>query len=172
MNDGKGSGELAAIAVDCGLRIHRDLGPGLLESIDETVLAASLSKAGLSVARQMPLSFVFDDMPFSDVCRIDLLVDNRLIIEVKSVETLAKVHGKQLLTYLRLAQQPLGLLMNFGGATFKEGPRCIDNEHSSFASSRLRVHRPAAADWDAFFDQPGIDIAVPEEIGPNLIRQG
>lgn len=157
--------EIAAIAVDCGLRIHRDLGPGLLESVYETVMAASLAKAGLSVTRQMPLSFVFDDMPFTDVCRIDLLVDGRLIIEIKSLEALAKVHGKQLLTYLRLAQQPLGLLMNFGGATFKEGLRRIVNEHTSFASSRLRVHNSAAPDWDAFFDRPpNPDFPTLEEI--------
>lgn len=154
--------ELAAIAIDCGLRIHRDLGPGLLESVYETVLAASLNKAGLSVARQVPPSFVFDEMPFNDVCRIDLLVDRRLIIEIKSVETLAKVHGKQLLTYLRLAQQPLGLLMNFGGATFKEGLRRVVNAHTSFASSRLRVHNPGMdreqSDrfWDEFFSRPGL----------------
>lgn len=132
--------ELAAIAIDCGLRIHRDLGPGLLESVYETVLAASLTKAGLRVARQKPISFVFDEIPFNDVCRIDLLVEDRLIIEVKSIEALAKVHGKQLLTYLRLTQQPLGLLMNFGGATFKDGLTRVVNDHNSFASSRLRVH--------------------------------
>lgn len=164
--------ELAAISVDCGLRIHRDLGPGLLESVYETVLAASLEKAGLSVIRQLPLSFVFDDMLFTNVCRIDLLVDDRLIIEVKSVETLARVHGKQLLTYLRLAQQPLGLLMNFGGATFKEGLRRVVNEHTSFASSRLRVHNPVTPDWDAFFDKPGSpDFPTLEEIRSDIVRR-
>lgn len=132
--------EVAAIAVDCGLAIHRGLGPGLLESVYERVLAASLMRAGLAVERQKPISFTFDEMVFSDAFRADLLVEGRLIIEIKSVETLAKVHGKQLLTYLRLAQQPLGLLMNFGATTFKEGLRRIVNDHTSFASSRLRVH--------------------------------
>jgi GxxExxY protein len=162
--------ELAAIAIDCGLRIHRDLGPGLLESVYETVLAASLTKAGLRVARQKPISFVFDEISFNDVCRIDLLFEDRLIIEVKSTEIMAKVHGKQLLTYLRLTQQPLGLLMNFGGATFKEGLRRIVNEHTSFASSRLRVHNRVSERGnrehilDEFFNRPGVpDFTEPQD---------
>ena len=73
--------------------------------------------------------------------RIDLLVDRSLIIEVKSVEKLAPVHGKQLLTYLRLAEQPVGLLMNFGCGTFREGIKRVVNSHTNFASSRLRVNQ-------------------------------
>ena|SRR5690606_21054677 len=132
---------LAAQAIDCGFRIHRDLGPGLLESVYEQVLAASLVRSGLKVERQKPISFVFEDMQFTDGFRIDLLVEDQLIIEVKSIEILSKMHGKQMLTYLRLMQQPVGLLMNFGGATFKEGIRRIVNNHTSFASSRLRVNQ-------------------------------
>ena len=136
---------VAAQAIDCGLRIHRDLGPGLLESVYEQVLAASLIRSGLKVERQKAVSFVFEDMQFTDGFRIDLLIENQLIIEVKSVEALSKMHGKQMLTYLRLMQQPVGLLMNFGGATFKEGIRRIVNNHTSFASSRLRVNQNCAA---------------------------
>jgi GxxExxY protein len=134
---------VATQAIDCGFRIHRDLGPGLLESVYEQVLAASLTRAGLKVERQKPVSFSFEDIQFPDGFRIDLLVDEQLVIEVKSVETLSKAHGKQLLTYLRLMQQPVGLLMNFGGATFKEGVRRVVNNHS-FASSRLRVNQIGA----------------------------
>mgnify|MGYP001611593962 CR=1 FL=1 len=135
---------VAARTIDCGFHIHRDLGPGLLESVYEQVLAASLARAGLKVERQKPVSFTFDGMQFVDGFRIDLLVEDRLIIEIKSVEALSKAHGKQMLTYLRLMQQPVGLLMNFGGATFKEGIKRIVNNHISFASSRLRVNQIGA----------------------------
>lgn len=136
--------DVAATAIDCGFRIHRDLGPGLLESVYEQLLAASLSRTGLKVERQKPVSFTFDGMEFIDGFRIDLMVDDSLIIEIKSVEALSKMHGKQMLTYLRLMQQPVGLLMNFGGATFKEGVRRIVNNHTTFASSRLRVNQIGA----------------------------
>jgi GxxExxY protein len=136
---------LAAQAIDCGLRIHRDLGPGLLESVYEQVLAASLTRSGFRVERQKPVTFSFEGMQFTDGFRIDLLLEGQLIIEIKSVEALSKAHGKQMLTYLRLMQQPVGLLMNFGGATFKEGIRRIVNNHTSFASSRLRVNQIGAA---------------------------
>lgn len=137
--------DLAAQAIDCGFHIHRDLGPGLLESVYEQILAASLLRSGLKVERQKPVHFAFDGMQFNDGFRIDLLVEDQLIIEIKSVEALSKVHGKQMLTYLRLMQQPVGLLMNFGGATFKEGIRRVVNNHTAFASSRLRVNQIGAA---------------------------
>ena len=151
--------ELAALAVDCGLRLHRELGPGLLESVYEAVLAASLAKAGVIVERQKPISFCFDGMVFSRAFAMDLFLDDLLVIEVKSTEAIAKVHGKQLLTYLRLADRPLGLLMNFGAATFREGVRRVVNRHTNFASSRLRVHNSgeveeARSSWDDFFDGP------------------
>lgn len=133
--------ELAAIAVDCAYHVHRRLGPGLLESVYETVLESSLRKAGLKVARQVPVSFTFDGMSFPDAFRIDLLVDDRLIIEIKSTEMIAKVHGKQLLTYLRLSGQSLGLLLNFGAATFRDGVKRVVNNHKSLASSPLRVNQ-------------------------------
>jgi GxxExxY protein len=136
---------IAAQAIDCGFHIHCDLGPGLLETVYEQVLAASLARAGLKVERQKPVSFTFDGMHFADGFRIDLLVEDQLIVEIKSVEALSKAHGKQMLTYLRLMQQPIGLLMNFGGATFKEGIRRIVNNHTAFASSRLRVNQIGAA---------------------------
>jgi GxxExxY protein len=136
---------IAAQAIDCGFHIHCDLGPGLLETVYEQVLAASLARAGLKVERQKPVSFTFDGMNFADGFRIDLLVEDQLIVEIKSVEALSKAHGKQMLTYLRLMQQPIGLLMNFGGATFKEGIRRIVNNHTAFASSRLRVNQIGAA---------------------------
>ena len=127
--------------IDLAVRLHRDLGPGLLESVYETVLAGKLDKLGYSVARQKPIDIVFEDLLFRAAFRIDLLVENRVQIEIKSVESLNAVHAKQLLTYLRLTKQPVGLLINFGGATLKEGLRRIVNDYTPSASPRLRVNQ-------------------------------
>ena len=124
---------LASIAVDCGFHIHKELGPGLLESVYEAVLAEALATEGLTVARQLPVSITFRGLVLPDAFRADLIVDGTLIIEVKSVERNAPVHAKQLLTYLRLMNQPLGLLMNFGCETFRDGLKRIVNGHNSFA---------------------------------------
>jgi GxxExxY protein len=109
--------------------VHRGLGPGLLESVYEVVLARTLEKRGFRVARQKPISFVFDDIEFEDAFRTDILVEDTLLIEVKSVERSAPVHGKQLLTYLRLMKLPLGFVMNFGAPSFKEGVQRIANNY-------------------------------------------
>lgn len=119
--------ELARIAIDCGLHLHKQLGPGLLESAYEALLAERLRRAGCTVERQKLLPIEFDGITLNDGYRVDLLVGERLIVEVKSLERLAPVHSKQLLTYIRLARQPVGLLMNFGGETFREGLRRIVN---------------------------------------------
>lgn len=129
----------ATIAADCGFKLHERLGPGLLESVYEAILFESLRRRGLSVQRQVPVPIVFDDLIINEGFRADLIVEGRLLLELKSVESLAAVHKKQLLTYLRLMDMPLGLLINFGAATFKEGVRRIANNHTDFASSRLRV---------------------------------
>ena len=122
---------LAQIAVDCGFRVHKGLGPGLLESVYEAVLAEMLRRSGLEVERQKPISIEFEGMNLGEGFRADLMVEGQLLVEVKSVERLAPVHGKQLLTYLRLSGCPLGLLMNFGGATFREGVRRVANNYFS-----------------------------------------
>lgn len=123
--------QLARIAVDCGLRVHRGLGPGLLESVYEVVLAETLRRSGLEIVRQKPIRIEFEGMSLGEGFRADLVVEGHLLIEVKSVERIAPVHGKQLLTYLRLSGCPLGLLMNFGGATFREGLRRVANNYFS-----------------------------------------
>lgn len=120
---------VSADVVDASIRIHRELGPGLLESVYELVLAGSLQRMGYKVDRQKPVDIHFDGMQFAAAFRIDLLVDDRLVVEIKSVEQLGKAHGKQLLTYLRLTGQPVGLLLNFAGATMKEGIRRVVNDH-------------------------------------------
>lgn len=133
--------ELASLAIDKGLRIHKELGPGLLESVYEAVLAASLARGGVAVERQKPIEIEYDGMRLGEGFRADILVEGRLIIEIKSIDRLAPVHAKQLLTYLKLTTQPLGLLMNFGGETFREGLKRVVNNHGPFAPSRLRVNR-------------------------------
>ena len=118
---------LSGAVVDECIRIHRNLGPGLLESVYEIVLAAALERRGLRVDRQVPVDIEYDGMRFPVAFRADLLIDDRLVLEIKSVERLANVHAKQLLTYLRLMNRPLGLLLNFSGETMKEGIRRIAN---------------------------------------------
>lgn len=121
--------------LDVALRLHRDLGPGLLESVYEAVLAARLAQLGYTVARQQPVDIDFEGVRIQGAFKMDLLVDGRLIVEIKSVERLLPVHAKQLLTYLRLTGQPVGLLINFGGETLKEGVRRLVNNHRPSASS-------------------------------------
>jgi iron complex transport system substrate-binding protein len=133
--------DISGDVLDIALRLHRDLGPGLLESVYETILAAKLEQMGYAVLRQQPVDIVFEGTAFLAAFRIDLLIDGRLLVEVKSVEQLHAAHAKQLLTYLRLTGQPVGLLINFGGATLKEGIRRIVNNHTPSASSRLRVNQ-------------------------------
>lgn len=138
--------ELSAIVVNAAFHIHCELGPGLLESVYESVLGRALEKQGLQVERQKNVAFEFDGMYFDDGLRLDLLINGRLVVELKSVETLASVHPKQLLTYLRLLDLPLGLLINFGAATFKEGIKRIVNNHEIFAPSHLRVNQSKPID--------------------------
>jgi GxxExxY protein len=127
--------------VDAALKIHKGLGPGLLESVYESVLAKSLEKRGLKVERQKPMSFVFDEIQFDEGFRVDLLVNDRVVVELKSVEKLAPVHSKQLLTYIRLMKLPVGLLINFGASNLKEGLHRIVNDLPASASPRLRVNQ-------------------------------
>jgi len=125
--------ELAAAAVDSGFHIHKELGPGLLESVYEIVLAEALRQCGFAVEQQRPVPIQFRGMIFADAFRADIIVEHSLIIEVKSVERTAPVHAKQLLTYLRLMEQPLGLLMNFGCETFRDGIKRVVNGHNNLA---------------------------------------
>lgn len=122
---------LARIVVDCGYHIHRDLGPGLLGSAYEALLAEGLRQEGLLVERQVPVGMNYRGVVIDNAFKIDLRIEKRLVVEVKvkSIDRLAPVHGKQVLTYLRLMRLPLGLLANFGQATFKDGLRRIANDY-------------------------------------------
>jgi GxxExxY protein len=119
--------ELAKEIVDAAYRIHTTLGPGLLETVYGLTLAWELEKRGLRVARQPEVPVVYQGTRIEAGFRADLIVEDKVIVEVKSVEALAPVHKKQLLTYLRLADKRLGLLINFNVALIKDGITRIVN---------------------------------------------
>jgi GxxExxY protein len=114
--------------IDLAIRVHKALGPGLMESVYEQIMAAKLIERGYDVNRQQPIDVEFEGLRFEAAFRADIIVNGCLIVEIKSLERLAPVHAKQLLTYLRLTKQPVGLLINFGGATLKESiTRLVNN---------------------------------------------
>ncbi|MCD6198227.1 MAG: GxxExxY protein [Deltaproteobacteria bacterium] len=119
--------EIAKITVDAAYHIHKGLGPGLLESVYEIVLSQKLKKKGLKVERQVPVPIVFDGIKFDEGFRADLIVEGKVIVELKSVEKVIPVHKKQLLTYLKLADKRLGLLINFGSELIRDGISRIVN---------------------------------------------
>ncbi len=120
---------LARIAVDCGYHLHRDIGPGLLESVYEVLLAEYLKDRGLRVARQVRVPIVHKGQELEEAFRADIIVEGKLLLELKSAERISVVHPKQVLTYLRLLNLPLGLLMNFGQGTFKVGLKRVANDY-------------------------------------------
>lgn len=133
--------EITGAIIDEAMKIHIGLGPGLLESVYEIILAKALQKRGFQVERQKPISFEYGGIAFEEGFKVDLLIDGRVVVELKSVEKLAPVHAKQLLTYLRLMKLPVGLLINFGAATLKEGLHRIVNNLPASASGHLHVNQ-------------------------------
>lgn len=121
--------QIAASVVDAGFHLHRTFGPGLLESAYEQLLFADLTERGFRVSRQVSVPLRYKSIVIENAFKIDLLVENQLVVELKSVEKLIPLHGKQVLTYLRVMNLPLGFLMNFGEATFKSGVRRIANDY-------------------------------------------
>jgi len=113
--------DISQIIVESAFKVHTTLGPGLLESIYETVLAFEIEKRGLNVVRQQLVPVVYEHFGFDEGYRADLVVEDKVMVELKSVEVVMPVHKKQLLTYLRLADKKLGLLINFGSALIKDG---------------------------------------------------
>ena len=122
--------DIAKIAVDCGFRLHKELGPGLLESVYEVLLAESLRESGVFVERQVPVPIRYKGVVVDNAFRVDLLIERTLVLELKSTERDSALYPKQLLTYLRLMELPLGLLMNFGQETFKQGVQRVVNNHA------------------------------------------
>lgn len=127
--------------VDAAMKLHRRLGPGLLESVYETLLAKELTRRGFVVERQRALDVQIDEVCYKRGIRVDLLVNGVVVVEVKSIESIARVHTMQVVTYLRLLNLPVGLLINFGGATLREGLRRIVNDYKPTEHSLLRINR-------------------------------
>jgi GxxExxY protein len=119
--------ELTGIIVDEAFQLHVDLGPGLLESVYLKLLELRLKRRGLKVDREKRVVFTYEGVEFDDGLRVDLLVEGVVIVELKSVEELAPVHYKQVLTYLKLMDLRVGLLINFGAPLFKQGVKRIVN---------------------------------------------
>lgn len=119
--------EISRQIVNAAYKVYTTLGPGLLESVYEVVLTYELQQRGLQVARQVALPVVYELLHFDEGFRADLIVEDKVIVELKSVEKIARVHSKQLLTYLRLADKRLGLLINFGENLIKDGITRIVN---------------------------------------------
>ncbi len=120
--------EIAKIIVDAAFHIHKKLGSGLLESVYEVVLAHELNKRGLRVVRQVPVAIDFDGIRFDEGFRADTIVEDKVIVELKSVEKVLTVHKKQFLTYLRLADRRLGFSINFGSELIRDGISTVVND--------------------------------------------
>jgi GxxExxY protein len=129
--------ELSSKIITAAIAVHRELGPGLLESVYNRCLVIELTKMGISVQNEVPLPISYKGaMVTEEGFRLDLLVDDRVIVELKSVETVQPVHKKQLLTYLRLANKPLGLLINFNESLLKTGIARVINSYLPPRSGR------------------------------------
>ena len=133
--------ELSAIAVDCGLKVHRELGPGMLESAYEAVLAHILSKRGLFVERQKVIPIIYDGITVEQGFRADIIIENKLLIELKTVERLSPLHARQVTTYLKFTGLSVGLLMNFSSEKFTDGLKRLVNNHRETSKSLLKVNR-------------------------------
>ncbi|MBI2430028.1 MAG: GxxExxY protein [Ignavibacteriales bacterium] len=119
--------EISAILVDVAYELHSSLGPGLLESVYQELYVFKIRERGLDVKTQIELPIIFEGKKFSSTFRLDILVEDKVIVELKSVEQLLPVHKKQLLTYLSLSDKKLGLLINFGSALIKDGIKRVVN---------------------------------------------
>lgn len=119
--------ELSKIVFDCALKVHQNLGPGLLESAYEECLFYELKKTGLNIQKQKALPLVYEEVRLDIGYRIDIIVENKLILEIKSVEALNDIHFAQLLTYLKLTNCKLGMLINFNVNLIKNGIKRVVN---------------------------------------------
>jgi len=143
MSTGPALDNITGEIVDASFKLHVALGPGLLESVYETILARDLQRRGLHVERQRMISFDYEGLHFHDAFRVDLIVESLVVVEIKSVERLPPVCSKQVLTYLRLLNLEVGLLINFGAPTLKDGLHRVVNGLVPSASPRLRVNQAA-----------------------------
>ena len=137
---------ITAEIVDAAYTLHRALGPGLLESVYERLLAQELERRGLHVERQKPVAFEHDGLRFEGKLVVDLLVNECVVVEIKATEKTLPVHRRQTYTYLRLLDLQVGLLLNFGASTMKDGIKRIVNGYRPSTESRLRIHKDATPD--------------------------
>ncbi len=150
--------QLSAIAVDCGLRVHRDLGPGMLESAYEAVLAHLLEKHRLFVERQKVIPIMYDSVVIEKGFRADIIVEQKLLLELKTVERLSLVNARQVMTYLKFINLHVGLLMNFFGEKFKDGLKRIVNNHHETANSALAINQNSSRSFAT--SQPSREIGT------------
>lgn len=120
--------ELSKIVFDCALKVHQTLGPGLLESAYEECLYFELKKTGLRIEKQKPLPLIYEEIKLEIGYRLDIIIENKLILEIKSVDALNEIHFAQLLTYLKLTDCKLGLLLNFNVILIKNGIKRVVNK--------------------------------------------
>ncbi len=153
---------ISGTILDSAIRIHRRTGPGLFESVYEVVLAKDLERRGLYVERQKAIPMTLDGIVFEEGFRLDLLVERAVVVEIKSSDRLAPVHFRQVLTYLRLLDLRLGLLINFGGATLKEGFKRVVNRYDDSAPRRA-LRETAVGRPDAGRSGASPNVATPAE---------
>lgn len=132
---------ICSIIVDAAFKIHKDIGSGLLESAYEVILAAKLQSTGLTVDRQVPIDIEYDAIRLPSAFRVDLLIEKRIILEIKSVGKTLPVPAKQVITYLRLTNLTHGFVLNFGTPLFKDGIKRLLNDRPSSVSSCLRANQ-------------------------------
>ena len=119
--------DIGTVVLEAAIALHRELGPGLLETVYEVVLSDELQKRGLHIERQVPIPIVCRGVHFDEGFRADIIIENKVILELKSVEHISNIHKKQLLTYLKLTGIKLGYLLNFGESMMKDGITRIVN---------------------------------------------
>jgi GxxExxY protein len=141
IDERRGLDDITGAVIDASIRIHRNLGPAVFESVYETVLARTLEVQGFRVQRQQGIRFEYEGMVFEEGFRADLIVNGVVLVELKAVDRLKAVHARQILTYLRLSGLPVGLLINFGGGTLREGLMRFVNDLPPSDSPLLRVNR-------------------------------
>lgn len=133
--------EISGAILETAIAIHRELGPGLLESVYEAILAFELREQGFRVRRQQAVRLIYADIVFDEAFRADLIVEDTVVVEVKAIARLDPSHPRQLLGYLRLLDHPLGLVINFGQARLLSGVRRIVNNLPPFSRSRVRINQ-------------------------------
>lgn len=142
--------EIGSVVVDCAVILHQDLGPGLLETVYEVTLARALERRGLNVQRQVAIPIEYEGETFAEGFRADLIVEGKVLLELKSVERVTSAHKKQLLTYLRLTVLKLGYLLNFGEALMRDGITRIINGSLDPTPLRLRASAREKDSSDCF----------------------